>query len=41
MCLLKEQQNEIFLFEMLKDYTNSKWVKKIKAVKPFDTDTSF
>lgn len=41
MFSLKEQQNEIFLFEFLKDYTKKKSVKKIKAVKPFDTGTSF
>lgn len=41
MCSLKEQQNEVFPFEILKDYTNNKWVKKIEAVKPFDTNMSF
>lgn len=41
MCSLKEQQNEVFLFEILKDYTNNKWAKKTKGVKPFDTNMYF
>lgn len=41
MCSLKEQQNGVFLFEILKDYTNKKWAKKTEGVKPFDTNVYF
>lgn len=41
MCSLKEQEKEIFLNDIFKDYTNNRRVKKIKAVKPFHTSMSF